>query len=275
MKKELQDQLKAYSAAASTVLATGLTANAQIVYNSVNATIGINDLDSVDFNMDGIYDFSMSVDSFSSYNVNIVYGAPLNSQGHALAGAQLGTSSTYYNYPFKLAAGDPIKTQNFTSANSGGSFLFVYNGATPFNSYWKGGVVDGYLGIKLNFGGNTHYGWARMDIDASGTQVVIKDVAYEATPDKNINAGENGLNLNKFALLAKKMWISNKSLFTDFDAELSTGQINICDMSGKVLKSFMLSQGKNEYDVSDLPSGAYVLNFNTEDNSVNKKVVID
>ena len=50
---------------------------------------------------------------------------------------------------------------------------------------WK----DKYLGLRFIIDGKTHYGWARLDV-TSTTQWVIKDYAYNATPNMPIFAGQ-------------------------------------------------------------------------------------
>ena len=56
------------------------------------------------------------------------------------------------------------------------------------NYSWKD-KLDKYLGLRFIIDGKTHYGWVRLDI-TSFTQWVIKDYAYNATPNKPILAGQ-------------------------------------------------------------------------------------
>lgn len=52
-------------------------------------------------------------------------------------------------------------------------------------------LTDGFLGLKIEVGGNTHYGWARMEVgdvdlgppDVSNSfNAVLKSVAFESVP---------------------------------------------------------------------------------------------
>lgn len=279
MKKELQDQLKKYSATAAAVVATGSAADAQIVYNQVNKTLTASvanpiAVDSIDINTDGNYDIFMRVDDYTypSYSISagIVYGGPMNYQGHALAGSV----ASSYNYPFKLSNGNGIKSQQFLPADSAGSFALYYNGSSPFYSHWNGGVTDGFLGVKLQIGSNTHYGWVRMDVSTDARQVVIKDMAYNSTPDADINAGENGLSLDKYRDIANGVWIHDKTLFTDIPVGFTTGSIELIDMGGKKIHEVSLAEKKSEFALSTLPSGTYVLSLKLDGNTFNKQVVV-
>lgn len=272
MKKELQDQLKKYSAAAAAVVATGSVADAQIVYNQVNKTIAPNggiSIDSIDINTDGIFDLWMLVSGYPSYSFGVIAGGPLNSQGHAMAGS----APSSYNYPFKLNNGDGIKAQQFLPGDTTGTFAYFYS-YNPWNEHWNGAVTDGFLGLKLQLGGNTHYGWVRMDMNSTSTQVVIKDMAYNSTPDADINAGENGLSLDKYRDIANGVWIHDKTLFTDIPVGFTTGSIELIDMGGKKIHEVSLAEKKSEFALSTLPSGTYVLSLKLDGNTFNKQVVV-
>lgn len=270
MNKELQNKLKKYSAAAVAVAATGISADAQIVYNMVNKTMNLaNPIDSIDINMDGTFDLGMIISDYPSYMATVITGGPINSQGHAMAGST--TSS--YNYPFKLNAGVDVNTQTFIADNSFGTFALVVAGSNPYYSFWNGGVTDGYLGMKLKVGGNTHYGWVRMDMAADNKQVVIKDMAYNSTPGGSIQTGQ-GLNVKDFEQIANSVWISGKALHTDIKVEFNNANISLIDVTGKVVQQFELTQGINTFDLGDLPTGAYVLSLVMDNNTYNKKAVV-
>lgn len=66
-----------------------------------------------------------------------------------------------------------------------------YNGSTthtgPTLSQFIVGT-EGYFGIKLSQGANTHYGWARMTVNDSGSGT-LHDWAYNATAGEGLYAG--------------------------------------------------------------------------------------
>ncbi len=273
MNKELQQKLKKYSATAVAIVATTTAADAQLVYQWVNKTINAptptgDAIDSVDMNSDGKYDIAMVAYAPTS-SVNIVYGFPWGSQSHELAGSAPSGS----NYPFKLNAGDQINTQSFLPANSYGTFTWVEGGVNPFNSFWNGGVTDGYLGVKLKISGNTHYGWIRMDIAASGKTIVIKDMVYNATANGPLTAGQ-GMDVELYEQIANSMWIADNMLRTDILVEFSKAQLTIMDVGGKAIESFNLNSGTEVFDLNHLPAGTYILSLAMEGNVYNKKAVV-
>ena len=275
MKKDLRSKLPKYSAAAVAAVAAGSAANAQVTYTAVNKTItaptaaGVV-LDSIDINTDGMYDIAMAVYTANGGTVNAVLGGPINAQGHAMAGSV----PSSYNYPFKLANGAAVNTQNFLTADSAGTFTLVINGATPYNSFWNDGVIDGYLGVKLSVGGNTHYGWVRMDMTADGKQVVIKDMAYNATANGAITAGQGQLSVPDMEAIASGVWVSGKELHTDLQVSFNSASVRLMDLSGKEVFNTELTAATGSVSLEALPVGVYVVSLNVDGNTFNKKVVL-
>ena len=92
----------------------------------------------------------------------------------------LGQGPPYTAYP--LNSGVKI-------SNTEGEF---YQTQSFFNPYECIGCIswkDKYLGLRFIIDGKTHYGCARLDV-TSTTQWVIKDYAYNATPNMPIFAGQ-------------------------------------------------------------------------------------
>jgi hypothetical protein len=274
MNKELQNKLKKYSAAAVAIAATGTAADAQIVYTQVNKTINAPTasgfaVDSIDINAAGGHDLAMVLYNIPSYNLNIVIGGPLGSQGHALAGS----APSSYNYPFKLNSGQQINTQAFLPADSFGTFTWVDNGTNPYSSFWNGGVTDGYLGLKLQVGGGTHYGWVRMDISSNGKTVVIKDMAYNATPNGGISAGQ-GMSIDVYESLANSVWIAENRLHTDLQVEFANASVSVVDITGKEVAKFEVTEQRSTFNLGDLAKGTYVISLVIDGDTINKKAVV-
>ncbi|MBA3915676.1 MAG: hypothetical protein H0X25_17850 [Acidobacteriales bacterium] len=56
-----------------------------------------------------------------------------------------------------------------------------------------------YLGLRFEFGGETHYGWARLTVMSRGVRhgchlasAHVSGYAYESQPDTEIKAGDTG-----------------------------------------------------------------------------------
>ncbi len=198
---KLKKRLKAYSLTAG-ALAAGVTgADAQILYTDVDPDAEADGVDSVflDLNADGIDDFKFYVNNgataSNAYNVYRAFASARNN--NAIVGTY--SSSGGYSYPYAVNAGDTINEsltfQNGTFQTIGWDYFYYTNSSTaPFtfgNVRWGSG--DQYLGLRLEVDGNTHYGWARIELDNTGGGagvMILKDYALELTPDLGIPAGD-------------------------------------------------------------------------------------
>ncbi len=134
----------------------------------------------LDLNNDGTDDFRIWHNG--SYNL---YVSPL-----AAANRVLGSGGATFAYPFALTAGSPINAGAGTFYNNGfaGGFQSLNYGSCSFGNWCS--VTDRYLGFEFQIAGNTHYGWARLDVNFAGNAWVVKDYAYEDVANTNINAGD-------------------------------------------------------------------------------------
>ncbi|MAT68352.1 MAG: hypothetical protein CMJ58_02395 [Planctomycetaceae bacterium] len=96
------------------------------------------------------------------------------------------TSGSYYVFSF--AAGETIGPA--AEAAAGGRFAGRVAGAYFYNFVDTGG----YVGLKWDFGGDIHYGWARLDVtSANNGTATLFSYAYEDQPDTPIVAGDTGI----------------------------------------------------------------------------------
>ncbi len=94
-------------------------------------------------------------------------------------------ADTANSFPYALNANDSISTSQALWLNP--SYVDLNDGGSGGN--WVG-VKDKYLGLRFKMNGNTHYGWARLDVNAIPDTFTIKDYAYESTPGLGILAGD-------------------------------------------------------------------------------------
>lgn len=192
MKKSssLTKKLASYSALATTVLVGSQSSQAQnILYtdldpDAVTFTPGEYLLD---LNNDGTNDFNFNMKSLSSvyahqarvigYSNNSIkrdlINHPFTWQGYAYAdtvleGAVIGGSASFY--------GQEILASHYSINN--------------FGNFWN--ADHQFMGLKLVMGSNTYYGWVRLSLDASLTQLTIHDYAVNLTANESILAGDTG-----------------------------------------------------------------------------------
>ncbi|MBC8048146.1 MAG: T9SS type A sorting domain-containing protein [Fimbriimonadaceae bacterium] len=187
-------KLAGYSALAGAFLAVGSEAKGQVVYTDItDEAVEIGDLFFLDMNADAADDFLFQATSTSggSWSFARVFGS-ITTSVYAFGNSSNEVIGYYGFLPYgsALNSGDAIGT--------GGDFISFYNVAFLASIY--GGVTygafadqtDKYLGVKFIVGGNTHYGWIRMDGTVAPVSLTIKDYAYDATPDTEIAAGDMG-----------------------------------------------------------------------------------
>jgi hypothetical protein len=81
------------------------------------------------------------------------------------------------------------------SFGNGGTLRGAYPSMTLAGT-WAGGfptATTGFAGVRFDIGGNTHYGWIRIQLENDGTglpvAMTIVDWAYDDQADTAIQAG--------------------------------------------------------------------------------------
>jgi hypothetical protein len=183
----LEKRLFSYAAAAGAagvgLLALAQSAQAEIVYTPADIPIPANQVLPLDLNHDGIQDFFFFLSLGSSRQPATLSVDPVRPNNRIL-GSKL--------YASALASG--------VNVGPGGKFqqehdFMVENGSPypgPFASRgpWKG-KQDRYLGLRFLINGETHYGWARLAINATNFPMTatLTGYAYETEPNTAILTG--------------------------------------------------------------------------------------
>jgi hypothetical protein len=187
-----QARLAAYALAGGAALAAAPPAEADIIYTdlSPDATIGPSNLDfDLDLNNDGTIDFFLNF-GYADYSDGSFIGLFLEPVS---TGGVAGSSPSGFFYPYLLNLDDPIGPANVVAGPGFGTLATSYadnDGTTvPYFGFWQYGATDGFLGLSILIGGQTHYGWARLDVDPDTLVATLKDYAYETTPGLPVLAG--------------------------------------------------------------------------------------
>jgi hypothetical protein len=197
----LEKQLKSYvlaGAAASAALFTlSDPARASVVYTPVQISLTDGRVN-IDLNGDGITDFALvDRDKYvSGAYSNRILGVV------GMAGASVIQGSAF---AAALLQNDPISSaQPFEAVSQGrgrmasiGYGCIVGSGCQSFKlGPWQS-VKNNYLGFKFQLNGETHFGWARINVASkyqplgnSKIRVYLSGYAYETTPNMAINAGQ-------------------------------------------------------------------------------------
>jgi hypothetical protein len=267
-KSTFEKNLMKYSAVAGTVLA-GASANAQVTYFDVNPDYTLsNGTAGIDVDQDATFDFVFRDTNYTANSAWVAVAAPMTSSNGIAGSAPSG-----YNYPFKMNNGDLIDATT-PWLTSTGTLTIVVSSSTPYNSFWVDGVVDGYMGVRLVTGGNTHYGWIRMDVPANGQSIVFKDMALNLTPNAAINAGDMG-NISVSEEIANKVSMVNANNMLQVTvADLSSvGALNITSLNGQVVMTSTVN-GSGSFDLNSLASGIYVVSITFPEGTVVEKIYV-
>jgi len=276
MNKELQKRLGKYTAAAAALVgASG--ANAQIVYTDVNPDFAHpgNEIGyGLDLNNDANFDFAMfSADTVVTSGARIRYTVIAPYGTAAASNAIAGESPSGYDYALALNSGDMIDaTLNWIAATN--TMAYNVDSSNPYNENWNG-VTDKYLGLKFVVAGNTHYGWARLDVQAVADVWTLKDYAYNGTPNGSITAGQMaGVNTMELESLVHFVNQSNNTVKVVVNGGLTEGAITLVSANGQTVSTGNVDSDEYIVDLNGLSAGIYVINAQFAEGSMTKKVIV-
>ncbi len=120
--------------------------------------------------------------------------------------------------------------------------------------------VDTYIGASFKIGANVHYGWIRVNWNGSGT-LIIKDYAYENSPNTLIKAGNTGNvgisdvnnddNISVFPNPTKDI--------INIKTEKEIKLVNMYTVDGRMVLSENVDGINNKISVVYLPAGFYTM----------------
>jgi|HubBroStandDraft_2_1064218.scaffolds.fasta_scaffold71618_2 hypothetical protein len=186
---KLEKNLAAYVAAAGAVAGMGILAApsawAEVVYTPANLTLkqGITPLD---INNDGVNDFRFYRGGYGHGSrlfilqqdaKNLVFNSATFNAAPLPSGARIGPKGAFNE--------DEDKAWFMAGWSEGLSGI-----SSRSDGPWKQ-AQSTYLGLKFSVNGETHYGWARMTVNAkTGIVATLTGYAYETIPNKPILAGQ-------------------------------------------------------------------------------------
>jgi len=276
MKKNLQSRISKYTAVAGAVVSAA-GAQAQVVYTDVNPDYSHDAPQNngfavypLDLNNDQTIDFVIaSRDTVTTATVRYTLAAPYGA-GNAVAGE----NPAGYDYALALDINSMVdSTLNWIAATN--TMAYNVDSANPYNENWNG-VTDKYLGLKFVVGANTHYGWARLDSYAIGDSIVLKDYAFEATPNVGIMTGNMGASLTETQVenLVKFINKSNNSVQVVLNGNLTNGVVSVVSSTGQVVSSDVITEKTFSVDMNNLSSGIYMVNVTFNEGATSKKIIV-
>ncbi|HEX9826147.1 MAG TPA: hypothetical protein VGA80_06075 [Flavobacteriaceae bacterium] len=217
---------------------------------------------------DGVDDFEIFIHSTKDLRIK-----PLVANNEVL-GDFNPLSGTTYVFPYALNSGAVISNSAGGSWFDNGYFTGVQdlNYDSGARGHWVN-VADKYLGLRFKIGSDTHYGWARMSVGTSGDTWVIKDYAYNATPDESINAGQKTLAIGNNELAKVKIVSLNKSIGLYNLPERT--QYNVFSLTGQLVLKGDTTGHSYVVEANTVSKGIYVIELiDSSTNAVMRKKII-
>jgi hypothetical protein len=250
-KKNFAEKLAKYGAM-SLAIAGVADAAGQVVYTDVDPDFvgGMGDSFAIDFDGDSTDDITVLQSNNGNYE--LVQALPAGGNGVIAA------SNAGYFYASNLAYGASISA----GAGSFRSFGSFCAGVGYAGSQFCG-TGEGYIGVEFAVGGDTHYGWVRVDV-ADSSNFIVLDYAYESTPNMAIAAGDMGsLGVGDQAFEGFAYFVdSNNNL--NLSANSTMEAIAVYNVLGQEVISQKLSGTSEAISISNLKSGVYLATVSIE-----------
>jgi len=132
---------------------------------------------------------------------------------------------------------------------------------------------SGYIGVKFDISGSTHYGWIRVMPSSDGTYCTILDYAYESTPNTGIIAGDFGSGFIGMNELLNNISLSQNNRTFNFINSDILFNVTIYDSMGKKIKSISVVN-EEEFYLNNLASGVYFLRTLVQNHNKTYKIYI-
>lgn len=205
VKKSMSNKLKNYSAVAIGMVAVLPSAckkdekdNPSIDDKVLNKVISIatgqdEKEDSIDVNLDGVFDFYVGVGqgTYDGETYNYFYIEGDYDENNQLLTSNLKIEGYDYAFLKPLAGGTSISSSS-TIWNGYGYGAYKVSG--PEENFdigdIKAGSGDKYIGFKFKNGSNVHYGWMLVNYASNARSLTIKELAYHKDANTAIEAGD-------------------------------------------------------------------------------------
>lgn len=174
-------------------------------------------------------------------------------------------------YPAALNLQDAIgPTGTWTQPD----YAILYDGT---QGNWSG-ATDRYLGVRIRSGGAWLYGWIRMDVNAAGSSVTIKDYACNRTAGAAIRAGQTSTAVDAIPAASSLSLFPHpvgSAALLRFDRPLTDVTVTLYDLGGRVVQAAAFRGGSIvRIERGSLPAGAYLLLVTEGDIAITSRMIV-
>ncbi len=293
--------LKAYAASAISFLTLHQKVDSQVVYVDIDPDIILSEggqAAELDLDQNGTIDFWFHNNSFTFYSAsfssyrlmqNILIGPEIEANFIAGGTGEYGTAYggvyTRY-YPFALEAGAKIDTiLNFYNYDLQVMALRSFRSDGDFNigdyAFWYNDKVEvttnHYLGFIFNSGKIVNsYGWIRCDVIDEGRILIIKDYAYEITPDYPIIAGDAVHYVEEIDSISTNpvfVYSFNETLYVNLKDSAAT-KVTLTSLTGQYILNYETSELISTVDMTNVANGIYIVTVEYKSKFYSTKIII-
>jgi len=268
-------KLNTYSTIATGVLLAA-SANGQIVYHDIvpdsilevptipatgnSFQFDLNNDTKVDINFFGLRFSSSS--SYSAWGFFALY-----------AGSFVTGSNSYINaLPLNHTISKTLSSGNDWRSKGTFASKSIYYSNTYTYGNWAN-QNDKYLGLRFETTSNdTLYGWMRLSVNQNCDSLIVKDYAYNSTPNQSILAGQTVSIVENNIDLGKVFYNTGKLHINLFSAEKT--QIHIFNITGKRIISETTENKSHIIDLQNLSKGMYLVEIINKSGIQRKKILI-
>lgn len=165
----------------------------QIVYHYIEPDMILEDISryTLDLDGDGMNDYELIHDTnFGNWPVDWSQISVIN---HFNGNQLVGTLDGHF-HPKALAYNSHLfegsKMWESFEANLVLNVQAFFDGNLHTYGHWQYINYDAFLGVRFQSQGAQHYGWIRLNVSSDATRIILRDYAYNATPDEPLFAGE-------------------------------------------------------------------------------------
>jgi len=296
--KEFAKKLAGYSGMAGAFILAHTSASGQVMYTDVNPdeTYSENgEFYELDLNGDGSVDFAFKINDFSAPGVfnsaggatwgGLIQDVLVYSYNGAVGGSSF-TSGTLL--PYALNAGVTIDGDMQFNTNSlyGNQIMAFYLG---IQSYYASGTTlawftspvgnwsgktEKFVALRLDDGGASYYGWARLSVDDNNHEFTIHDYAVKMSEEAAIETGETvGIHtvIQNNQLNAYSFGSTINVVIKDLQTTGAT--VKVFNLEGKVVYQNELNMNGMQINLDNVAAGAYTLQVVTNESGVYTKTV--
>jgi len=292
-------RLAGYSTMAGAFVALSTNAQAQFLYTDIEPDetyAGDGEFYELDLNNDGDVDYMFVVADFTYPGFFYSIANPSNTwpglirnvriySYNGSVGGEFGSYSTILPYALNNGADINEDMQWNTSSAYGNQIMAFYLGVisypSPGSTYsflkagnWPG-KTDKYIALKLEDGGESYYGWARLDVENDCNEFTIKDYAMKTTPDEGLEAGQT---VGVFSVIQNDQLTAysygNTINIVVKDLQTNGATVKVFDIEGKVVYQNNLDLSGMQITLETAATGTYTLQVMTEEDAVYTKRVM-